>query len=193
MKRALVVLALLAASCASTPTAAPDARLAAVEQRLDSAPKWSLAFNTSTTGSIVSHFRGTMNVLSGNFASIDADGELRDKPVTIRWQAHGAPAQVSHALAITVVRLGITHTLAVLAEGGKMIEHAEGGVEEALKLTHVAWDEKAKKFTYHIVFGGQDVGEGELWVGRNDMPTHRKLTVHFPGGDMHCDERYSWR
>jgi hypothetical protein len=152
-----------------------------------------MAFRTSTTGANVSHFNGTINVLSNNFASLDADGELNDKTATIRWQANGAPAQVSHALTVTVIRLGITHTLAMLANGAKTIEHAEGGVEPAIQLTDVGWDAKAKKFTYHLVVEGKDAGTGELWVGKDDMPQHRKLTVHFPNGDMQVDERYEWR
>lgn len=193
MKRALVVLALFTAACASTSSGTPEERIAAVEHRLDTAHQWSMVFTSSTTGAVESRFNGTINVLAGNFASVDADGFLRGNPAHIRWEASGSPAQVSHALTIGVLRLGITHDLAVLAGGAKMIENAEGGIEQALRMTNVAWDAKEKKFTYHIVVEGSDVGTGELWVGRGDLPRQRKLTVHFPNGDMHVDEHYEWR
>ena len=137
-----------------------------------------MKFTASTTGSVESRFTGTINVLKGNFASIDADGFLRKEPAHVRWEASGSPSQVSHALTVAVIRLGITHNLALLAGGAKMIEHADGGIDQALRMTNVAWDAKAKKFTYHIVVEGNDAGTGELWVGR---------------GDMHVDEKYEWR
>jgi len=194
MKKLLVLFALIAAACASTQSETPEERIAAVEHRLDTSPEWSMAFTTTTTGAVKSRFTGTMNVLPHNFASIDADGFMRDQPVHIRWDASGKPSQVSHALSITVVRLGITHNLAVLAGGAKMIEHADGGIDQALKLTNVAWDAKDKKFTYHVVVEGVDSGTGELRVGHRDMPRERKLDVRFPDGSkMHVEERYEWR
>lgn len=194
MKKLFVLFALFAAACATTSSETPEQRIAAVEHRLDSAPQWSMAFTTSTSGAVNSHFTGTMNVLAGNLASIDADGFLRDQPAHIRWNAGGSPSQVSHALSIGIVRLGISHNLAVLAGGAKMIEHAEGGIDQALKMTNLAWDPKDKKFTYHIVVEGVDSGTGELRVGRGDMPRSRVLNVKFPNGsDMHVEERYEWR
>jgi hypothetical protein len=193
MKKLFVLFAFFAAACASTSTGTADGRIAAVEHRLDTASEWSMKFTASTTGSVESRFTGTINVLKGNFASIDADGFLRKEPAHVRWEASGSPSQVSHALTVAVIRLGITHNLAVLAGGAKMIENAEGGIDQALRMTNVAWDAKAKKFTYHIVVEGNDAGTGELWVGRGDMPRERKLTVHFPNGDMHVDEKYEWR
>jgi len=193
MKQLAALLALFAAACASTPAATPEQRIAALEHRLDSASQWSMAFNTSTSGAVEAHFTGTMNVLPHNFASIDADGFLRGQPVHIRWDASGSPSQVSHALSIGIVRLGITHDLATLAAGAKTIDNAEGGIDEALKMSNLAWDAKDKKFTYHIVFNGVDTGTGELRVGRRDMPRSRVLDVKFPNGIMHVEEHYEWR
>jgi hypothetical protein len=193
MKKLFALVILFAAACASTPSATPDQRIAAVEQRLDKASQWSMAFNTSTTGAVESRFTGTMNVLAGNFASIDADGFLRGQPAHIRWDASGSPAQVSHALSIGIVRLGISHDLATLAGGAKTIDNAEGGIDEALKMTNLAWDAQNKKFTYHVVVNGQDVGTGELRVGRGDMPRSRVLDVKLPSGMMHVEEHYEWR
>jgi hypothetical protein len=194
MKKLLVLAALFAAACATTQSGTPEERIAAVEHRLDTASQWSMAFTTSTSGAVTSRFTGTMNVLAGNFASIDADGFLRDQPVHIRWEASGSPAQVSHALSIGVVRLGIAHDLATLAGGAKTIDNAAGGIDQALKMTNVAWDAKDRKFTYHIVVEGVDSGTGELRVGRGDMPRQRTLNVKLPtGGDMHVEERYEWR
>ena len=193
MKKLFVLSALFAAACASTPSATPEQRLAAVEHRLDTASEWSMAFHTSTSGAVTSRFTGTMNVLRGNFASIDADGFLRGQPAHVRWEASGSPSQVSHALSIGVVRLGITHDLATLAGGAKTIDNAEGGIDQALKMANVAWDANEKKFTYHIVVNGQDTGTGELRVGRGDMPRSRILNVKFPNGDMHVEEHYEWR
>jgi hypothetical protein len=194
MKKLFILFAIFAAACATTSSESPEQRLAAVEHRLDTAAEWSMAYTTTTTGAVNSRFRGTMNVLHGNFASIDADGFLRDQPAHIRWDASGSPAQVSHALSIGIVRLGITHNLATLASGKKTIDNAEGGIDQALKMTNLAWDAKDKKFTYHIVVEGVDSGTGELRVGRGDMPRSRILNVKFPsGGDMHVEERYEWR
>ena len=193
MKKLFVLFALFAAACASTPSATPEQRIAAVEHRLDTASQWSMAFNTMTTGAVESHFTGTMNVLHGNFASIDADGFLRGQPAHIRWDASGSPAQVSHALSIGIVRLGITHNLATLAGGAKTIDNAEGGIDEALEMANLAWDANGHKFTYHIVVNGQDTGTGELRVGRGDMPRSRTLDVKFPNGIMHVEEHYEWR
>lgn len=184
-------IALLLTACASTPSAPPAERLANVERELENSKQVSLRFTTRTTGAVESHFNGTMNVLPGNIASIDADGELSNKPATIRYSANGTPAQAGHALIVTLVRMGLTHDLYELANG-KPPEYLAGGVDEGLKLDKLQWDAKEKKFTYHLVVDKQDVGEGELWVGRHDYPTHRKLTVHFPNGDMKVDERYAW-
>ncbi|HEV8446256.1 MAG TPA: hypothetical protein VGQ44_05530 [Gemmatimonadaceae bacterium] len=193
MKKLLVFLALFAAACASTPSATPEQRIAAVEQRLDKSSQWSMAFNTTTTGAVESRFTGTMNVLPHNFASIDADGFMRGQPAHIRWEASGSPSEVSHALSIGVVRLGITHDLATLAAGAKTIDNAEGGIDQSLKMTNLAWDAQNKKFTYHIVVDGQDSGTGELRVGRGDMPRSRVLDVKLPNGMMHVEEHYEWR
>ena len=193
MKKVFVLFAFFAAACATTSSETPEQRIAAVEHRLDTAPQWSMAFTTLTSGAVNSHFTGTMNVLAGNIAAIDADGFLRDQPAHIRWNAGGSPAQVSHALSIGLVRLGITHNLATLAGGAKTIDNADGGIDQALKMTNLAWDAKDKKFTYHIVVNGVDTGTGELRVGRGDMPRSRTLTVKFPTGDMHVEEHYEWR
>lgn len=193
MKKLFVLFALFAAACASTPSATPEQRIAAVEHRLDTASQWSMAFTTMTTGAVESHFTGTMNVLPRNFASIDADGFLRGQPAHVRWDASGSPSQVSHALSIGIVRLGVSHNLATLAGGAKTIDNAEGGIDEALKMANLAWDAKDHKFTYHIVVNGQDVGTGSLRVGRGDMPRSRVLDVKFPNGMMHVEEHYEWR
>jgi hypothetical protein len=192
-KFAVVLVALVAAACASTPSGTPEERFAALERRLDAAPEWSMAFDASTTGAVESRFNGNINVLTGNIASIDADGLLRGNETHVRWRATGSPAQVGHAITIGVLRLGVTHDIVVLAGGAKTIENAEGGIEQALRLTGLAWDAKEKKFTYHLLVNGQETGTGELWVGRGDMSLRRKLTAHFPNGDMHVDERYTWR
>jgi hypothetical protein len=193
MKKLFVLFAFFAAACASTPSNAPEQRLAAVEQRLDKASEWSMAFTTTASGAVTGRFTGTMNVLAGNFASIDADGFLRGQQMHIRWNASGSPSQVSHALSIGVVRLGIMHDLATLAAGAKTIDNAEGGIDQALKMENLAWDAQNKKFTYHILVDGQDAGMGELRVGRGDMPRSRVLDVKFPNGIMHVEERYEWR
>lgn len=193
MKKLFVLSVLLAAACASTQSATPEQRLAAVEHRLDTASQWSMAFNTTTSGAVTSRFTGTMNVLAHNFASIDADGFLRGQPAHIRWNASGSPSQVSHALSIGVVRLGITHDLATLAAGAKTIDNADGGIDQALKMANLAWDAKDKKFTYQILVNGVDAGKGELRVGRGDMPRSRTLDVKFPNGIMHVEEHYEWR
>jgi len=191
MKKLFIAALLFTAACASTPSAPPAERLANVEKELESAKQLSLRFVTRTTGAVESHFTGTMNVLPGNIASIDADGELMGKTSTIRYSANGTPAQLDHALIVTLVRMGLTHDLYELANN-KPPSYAEGGVDEGLKLDQLQWDAKEKKFTYHLVVDKKDVGAGELWVGRHDYPLHRKLTVHFPQGDMQVDERYEW-
>jgi hypothetical protein len=192
MKKLMIAALLFTAACASTPPAPPAERLAAVEKELENAKQVSIRFVTRTTGSVESHFNGTMNVLPGNIASIDADGEMAGKPATIRYSANGSPAQISHALIVTLVRMGLTHDLYELSNK-QPPSFAEGGVDEGVTLDKLAWDAKEKKFTYHLVVEKQDAGEGELWVGRHDYPTRRKLTVHFPQGDMKVDERYEWR
>ena len=186
-----LVIALLLTACASAPPAPPAERIAAAEKELESMKQVTLRFTTRTTGSIESHFTGTMNVLQGNVASIDADGEMTGKPATLRWSASGSPSQVSHGLIITLVRMGLTHDLYDLSTN-KPPSFIEGGVDEALKLDHLQWDAKEKKITYHLIVEKHDAGEGELWLGRHDFPTRRKLTVHFPQGDMKVDEQYEW-
>lgn len=192
MKKLLIATLLLtAAACATTPSAPPAERLANVERELENAKQVSLRFTTRTTGAVESHFSGTMNVLPGNIASIDADGEMMGKPSTIRYSANGTPAQVSHALIVTLVRMGLSHDMYELSTN-KPPSYIEGGADEGLKLDKLQWDAKEKKFTYRLIVDKNDAGEGELWVGRHDYPTHRKLTVHFPNGDMKVDERYEW-
>ncbi|GEM_PF-1851917 len=186
------VTAALLAACASTPSGSPAERIAAAEKELLAAKQVTLRFSTRTTGAVESHFSGAMNVLQGNIASIDADGEMAKKSATIRYSANGKPAHVSDALVITLVRMGLTHDLYELSNG-QPPSFIESGAEQSLKLSQVQWDAKEKKFTYHLVVEGADAGEGELWVGRHDYPVRRKLTVHFPNGDMKVDERYEWR
>ena len=187
-----LVIALLLAPCASAPPAPPAERIAAAEKELESMKQVSLRFTTRTTGSVESHFTGTMNVLPGNIASIDADGEMAGKPATLRWSANGSPSQVSHGLIVTLVRMGLTHELYNLSSG-KAPEFLDGGADENLKIDRPVWDAKEKKIDYHLVVQKQDVGEGELWLGHHDLPVRRKLTVHFPQGDMKVDEHYEWR
>ncbi len=183
---------LMLVSCASAPAGPPPDRLNAVEKQLLDAKQVSLRFSTRTTGAVESHYSGAMNVLQGNIASIDADGEMAKKPSTIRYSTNGTPAHVTDALLLTLVRMGLTHDLYELSEG-HLPSFIETGAEQHLKMSQVEWNAKEKKFTYHLVVEGADVGEGELWVGRHDYPVRRKLTVHFPNGDMKVDERYEWR
>jgi len=187
-----ILIALLLTACATTPSLPPAERLANVEKELERSTEVKLRFTTRTTGAVESHYTGTMNVLQGNIASIDANGEMMGKPSTLRYSANGSPAQVSHALIVTLVRMGLTHDFYELSTG-KPPSFVEGGVDEALRLDKLQWDAKEKKFTYHLIVDKTDAGEGELWVGRHDYPIHRKLTVHFPQGDMQVDERYEWR
>src|ERR1041385_2962523 len=180
MKKLLI--ALLLTACASTPSAPPAERIAAAEKELEGMKQISIHFTTRGTGAVESHFTGTMNVLQGNIASIDADGEMAGKPSTIRWSANGSPSQVSHALIVTLMRMGLTHDLYNLSQN-QAPAFIEGGVDEALKLDRMQWDAKGKKITFHMLVEKQDVAEGELWLGRHDVPVRRKMTVHFPQGD----------
>jgi len=192
MKKLFAVAILFLTACATTPALPPAERLAAVEKQLDSANEFALRFQTKTTGAVESHFTGNMTVLQGNIATIDADGELADKPATIRFSANGSPAQLNHALIVALVRMGLTHNLYELSQKNP-VSFASGGADEGIRLDQLKWDEKEKKFTYHMLVEGKDVAEGELWVGRGDRPVRRKMTVHFPNGDMKVDERYQWR
>lgn len=191
MKKLLIAALLFTTACASTPAGAPVERLARVEKELEASSQVSIRFTTRTTGAVESHYDGSMNVLPGNVASLDANGEMAGKPSTLRYSANGSPAQVSHALIVTLVRMGLTHDFYELSTN-QSPSFVAGGVDEGLKLDKVEWDAKEKKFTYHLIVEKQDVGEGELWVNRRDYPLHRKLTVHFPNGDMKVDERYEW-
>jgi len=163
MRKLFIAALLLTVACASAPPSPPAERLAAVEKELENAKQVSLRFTTRTTGAVESHLSGTMNVLPGNIASIDADGEMAGKPSTIRFSANGSPAQISHALIVTLVRMGLTHDLYELSNKGP-VAFAEGGVDEGLKLDQLQWDAKEKKFTYHLIVDKHDSGEGELWA-----------------------------
>ena len=191
MKKIFIAALLFATACATTPSGTPEERLARVEKELEGRQQVSIRFTTRTTGAVESHYNGSMSVLQGNVAAIDANGEMSGKTSTLRYSASGTPSQVSHALIVTLVRMGLTHDLYELSTN-KPPSYVEGGVDDALKLDHLQWDAKEKKFTYHLIVEKHDAGEGELWVGHHDYPVRRKLTVHFPNGDMKVDERYEW-
>lgn len=187
---------------------------AAVERRLAEGP-WELPFHITASGAVDVDVRGRVGVGPGGAAHLEVEGDFAGRPLDHALRSDGrevvvttpdgeermpAPPHLADALSVGLVRMGVLHNIARLA-GGRLPDHAEGGVRGWVRLYPVGGEDSAGDS------GGDGGGDGgamrvairvsnvpsgtaELVLGADGMPSLRVQEVAFPTGTMRVQERY---
>jgi hypothetical protein len=123
----------------------------------------------------------------------------------------GAPAGLRSGMLIGLSRMGLMHNISRLAEN-EPPDRIDGSVYTWLSANDLKFNKDHKDgsplASAELKQNGQDlmvvfyklgVGETknaadvELWIDtKTNLPTYRRMTVHFPNGDMQLSEKYEW-
>ena len=190
----------------------PPASLEALEQRLLAAHSLRIHARLASGGRIESSFEGTLVAGAGEHVRMDFQGSLGARPSDVRLVCDGAkmhggsrehafdfdaPPALREGLVVTWVRMGLLHDVARLSAGSPP-EHVDGTAAKWLRveLATRAPDEPIRgapteRWSYLLYVDDKRVAEGDLWTdGKTGLPVRRRLTVHFPEGDMQAGEEY---
>lgn len=219
----VVLLALLATGCASGPRpvprgATPAERLAFAEEVTLQA-RGVATFELDATGPQPAHFTGTLQLTGTNGLVLTADGRLGRDTVHLDLDSRqgdinrtvtrgntasaqrNAPQPALHeALVVGLVRMGLLHNLVRLS-GEQMVMNAEGGVRGQVVPLEVrdagpdaSGAEPCTRLEFQLQVGGTVTGDTSLCVSdATGLPLQRRVTVHFPEGDLTDVERFTWK
>lgn len=198
---------------ATPPLADPRTRLEAVEGGLLGTPT-RMRFEVRSSGAFASSFVGTLQ-MEGKRVELRASGVFGETPVELSLIADGERMvgkggardfdlpQAEHlreALAVSIVRMGILHTLARLV-GGVPPDRADGGVREWLALevaegepTVAVMDPKhaqlpSDPITFRTRVDGRDSLTATLWID-DELLVERQQTTVFGNGEMKVLESF---
>ncbi len=191
--------------------AGPAEQLSMLEQKLLRAENTELTFHVSSSGAFVTDLKGSLKLGKGNVLKLQAKGTFGEQDVVLSLESDGTkmiggngsqkidaatPTALRESVVIGLTRMGILHNLARLTAGAPP-DHAEGGVREWVQAINVhALDSiqvNNNGFGFNIFVSGQESGSVELFCSPETiLPKQRSQQVHFPGGDMHVTEMYSW-
>lgn len=189
------------------------ARLEALERRL-ATDAVRLRFDVTSAGILETRMVGLLE-MEGDRVRWEARGTFAAQAVELFFDADGTqmrgrggarafelsqPAQLREAIAVGIVRMGILHSLAMLASGAPP-DHAEGGVREWLSLkvldgaptvavmepVHDALP--ADPLTFDVRVGGEPSVHATLWV-EDGLPRERQQQTRFPEGEMTVREAF---
>lgn len=176
-------------------------------------------FEIDAKGAHAAHLTGTLELTGTNALSLVAEGRFDGDAVRLELDSRSGPINrtttrgpvanaqrnlpqpaLNEAVAIGLVRMGLLHNLALLVDD-KMISKAEGGVRAELAAADVrdagpdaSNGEPCRRLDYTLQVGGKPMGEGSVCLAdATGLPLQRRLTVHFPDGDMTDTERFTWK
>ncbi len=198
---------------APTPKPDADARLAESERSLTE-DALRMRFTVRSRGAVSSSFIGTL-VLDGERVKLEASGSFSETPVQLQFTADGTrmrgsggardfdlpqPAGFREAFAVTVVRMGLLHSLAMLVSG-RPPEHPQGDVREWLVLTVepgaatvAAMDPIQRPLpsdpvTFRTAVAGEDSLTATVWLDGGRL-MERQQETRFPEGTMTVIESF---
>lgn len=209
-------------SCAGGPRPVPTSATASerleFSEQATLAAHASASFEIESKGAHDTHFTGTLTLTGSNALSLVAEGVFDKEPVHLDFssmsgdihrtvtkgpsasaQKNALPPALNEAVAVALVRQGLLHNLAMLA-ADQMVSKAEGGIREEIQVSDAkdGGPDAVGAVTCHrvdstLLVGGKPTGEGSVCIAdANGLPVQRRLTVHFPEGDMSVSERFTW-
>lgn len=190
-----------------------QARLEGVERAL-TREAVRLRFDVTSAGVLESRMVGVLE-MDGDRVELEARGTFAGQAVELLFDADGTrmrgrggarafelsqPAGLREAIAVGMVRMGILHTLAVLAAGAPP-DHAQGGVRDWLTLSvlpdapTVAVMEPLHEvlpsdpLTFDVRVDGEPAVHATLWV-EDGLPRERQQLTRFAQGEMTVREAF---
>lgn len=197
------------------PEAEPDA-----ETRVVAAEAWLVSaavrtrFRVESSGAVESSFAGVL-VMEGDRIELSATGHFAQRPVKVSLKTDGArmkgeggsrafdlpqPPELRDVLGVSIVRMGLLHTLAMLV-AGEPPDVPEGDVREWLVLTPqldvptVAVMEPhhgelpADPITFRTAVAGDDSIRATIWI-EDDILLERQQETRFGEGTMRVLEAF---
>jgi len=181
-------------------------------QRLLDAPDLALAFDATSSGTLVSSKRGTLSLRDGNrlalvidagpgadepATSLHSDGERYDVRVGDASKGGEVPRRLNEGIVQSLMTRGLMHNLYVLG-AARSVDLSDGTPDgltvrdfKALPDGEVA-GVPVRRISFTANAGEQQIAEATLDISKaTGLPVHREQTVHFPNGDMHVVESYT--
>ena len=221
MRAALLCLALCA--CASGPRPLPASataaeRLEAAEAAVSNARDARVSFVTESKGLMVAQLTGTLDLYSKNVISLSSEGQFGSDQVHVeldtkngdqnRSLSKGAsvsnhkepiPTELSETLGVTMVRMGLLHTVGTLT-ADQPLEHANGGVREWARAVdpkdlgpETSGEVPCHRVEFSLVVEGKQMGSSKICIAdATGLPVDRTTVVKAPQGEMTVTERYAW-
>lgn len=197
------------------PEPAPDdaTRVSAAEGRLVSQPVRT-RFRVESAGAVASSFAGVL-VMDGDRIELSATGHFAETPVKVSLRTDGArmkgeggarsfdlpqPPELRTVLGVSILRMGLLHTLAMLV-AGQPPDVPDGDVREWLVLTpqpgaptvavmdpHHS-ELPADPITFRTAVAGDDSISATVWI-EDDVLLERQQETRFDEGTMRVLEAF---
>lgn len=194
-------------------------RLRLSEEALLSAKDVTMSWEAEAKGSLVASVKGELVLAGGNALRLTADGTVRGVPLhleldsrtgelnrslsggaTVSGHHEPLPAKLGEAVLLKLSRMGLLHDVVKLSND-QLPDSVEGGVSQFVKAVqvHDLAPSTSGGQPCHVVswvdeVGGQSAAEAEACIGdATSLPLERRMTAHFPAGDMTVTEKYSWK
>lgn len=186
-----------------TSTVPPQEAFGRLEARLLAAETLQIAFAITAEGAIEANVSGRLAIDRDGAIELAAEGSFAGDTVVLELTTQGErytygnatertmalrPSALEEALLIGLMRMGILHNLALLAEGAPP-DHADGGVREWVTTSDFAREDGAIAFS--ITVAGNTVASATLTLDADGRPLERRQSVRFPEGEMRVVERYA--
>ena len=203
----MLPLALLLYSCGSdssrnTRVQSPDSAVAHFERRLLDADSVQVDFSITSSGAVVSVFKGSLTAVRRDVLRFDALGAFMGADARIRLRSGQgrlvldddtmqAPPALRESVLLGLVRMGLLHNIAMMV-AGKPPEHADGNFRSWVRLDSLNYlqdDENSIAFSIRVA--GQTMGSGILVFDADGVLAGRSQTVHFDEGDMQVTESFT--
>jgi hypothetical protein len=198
-------------SASPTPPATRTA-LDALAERLLAARTLRIRARLASGGRIQSRFEGTLIAgsgrrmrvtLEGSFGGRDASALLVCDGVKMRGGSReqrfefDAPPSLRERMLVGLVRMGLVHDALRLAMG-QPPDHLDGRVAQWLEVVGASHGPgepvrgiATERWTWAVVVDNKNAADQELWLdARSDLPVRRRVSVHFPEGDVDYGEEY---
>lgn len=221
--RAMLSCVVLCAACASGPKPLPAnasaaERLEASEAAVIGAQNARVAFVTESKGLMMAQLTGTLDLFSKNTVFLSFEGQFGNDQVHVeldtrngdqlRSLTKGAnvsnhkepvPEALSETLGVTMVRMGLLHTLGTLA-ADQALQHANGGVREWARAVdpqdlgaETVGDVPCHRIGFSLQVDGKDMGTSKVCIAdATGLPVDRATIVRAPQGETTVNERYAW-
>jgi hypothetical protein len=190
----------------------PAAMMTDVESKMTTPPSLRILVESHATGFIEADMKTTLTIAKGDKVRLESEGTFMKEPVSIVFVSDGLVmkrkknGETSDAVASTgvrqqmlteLVRMGLLHDVATLAEG-KLPDHLTD--VDTWVVAHDAtvgdidptFEPPARPIHFLVRVSDKETGDCTLHVDKSGRPVQRVQVVHFPEGDMHVKETYAY-